>query len=178
MKYSSSEDPCSQDSPLPINALQILFVNFFSDSFPAISYAFETESDVRANKARRTCNNRCGVKNPYPLHRFYWKCRTLTLYLALTKFGFPDAIVRTFIFSSFSLYSLIVAFFLPQSASSNRDLLDFFKPPAYNQRLLRNRSDVGCGLCSIPTTYPKNFRSAAYLASWRFSYSLSLISFS
>ncbi|MEK7655093.1 MAG: HAD-IC family P-type ATPase [Patescibacteria group bacterium] len=96
---------------LPINALQILFVNFFSDSFPAISYAFETESDVHA-RTKRGARAIIDAESKILILfiGFIGSAVLLLLYLALTKFGFPDAIVRTFIFSSFSLYSLIVAF--------------------------------------------------------------------
>ena len=75
---------------LPINALQILFVNFFLGQLSC--YLLRIRNRIRrtrANKARRTCNNRCGVKNPYPLHRFYWKCRTLTFILGINQIRLP-----------------------------------------------------------------------------------------
>ena len=39
--------------PLPLNALQILWVNFFTDSFPAVSYAFEQEPDGLKHKPQK-----------------------------------------------------------------------------------------------------------------------------
>lgn len=36
--------------PAPLNALQILYANFFTDSFPAIGYAFETMDDAGISK--------------------------------------------------------------------------------------------------------------------------------
>ena len=100
--------------PLPLNALQILFVNFFSDSFPAVAFAFESESGTYQNK--RTAA-RSKIIDP--------EMRTLILlvgglgslinfvsYTLLLRLGYPENLVRTFIFATFALYSLIVAFSL------------------------------------------------------------------
>ena len=44
--------------PLPLNALQILYVNFFSDSFPAIAFAFEKgRARSTAARARAVCSS-------------------------------------------------------------------------------------------------------------------------
>ena len=73
---------------LPINALQILFVNFF-DSFPAISYAFETESDVHA-RTKRGARAIIDAESKILILfiGFIGSAVLLLLYLALTKFGF------------------------------------------------------------------------------------------
>src|SRR3989338_6510445 len=42
---------------MPLTALQILFVNFFSDSFPAIAFAFETDVDDIGARPRRLHRN-------------------------------------------------------------------------------------------------------------------------
>mgnify|MGYP001602387490 CR=1 FL=1 len=39
--------------PLPLNALQILYVNFFSDSFPAIAFAFEKDIDGLSSRPHK-----------------------------------------------------------------------------------------------------------------------------
>ena len=98
---------------LPINALQILFVNFFSDSFPAIAFAFESGVDDAAERTGRQpsiFNKKIkililgvGVGTSAIL---------FILYAWLLGRGYQPEIVRTFIFASFSLYSLFAAFAL------------------------------------------------------------------
>ena len=97
---------------LPLNALQILWVNFFTDSFPAVAFAFEKDGSgslVRIKKTKTTLFN--------PLMKFLiifigvsTSALLLVLYLVLLKAGHPENIVRTFIFASFSTYTLFLAF--------------------------------------------------------------------
>ncbi|TAL19816.1 HAD family hydrolase [Patescibacteria group bacterium] len=98
---------------LPLNALQILFVNFFSDSFPAIAFAFETGRGgglrPRARGARlfdakiRFLILVVGTVGSFFLFALYW---------SLLRAGFPGDIVRTFIFGAFATYTLLLAFSL------------------------------------------------------------------
>ncbi len=97
---------------LPLNALQILWVNFFSDSFPAIAYAFEDDkSDYSGKPKKATIFNKevkmlifgIGVITSVFLFGIYW---------SLLKLGFDEAIVRTFIFATFGVYTLLVSFSL------------------------------------------------------------------
>lgn len=98
---------------LPVNALQILLVNLFTDSIPAIAFAFE-ESDSAGRR-------------PHQLGKGFFdeKLRVLifvigvatslllfVLYVGLLRAGFNEAIVRTFIFASLATYSLFVTFSL------------------------------------------------------------------
>ncbi|MEX2144860.1 MAG: HAD-IC family P-type ATPase [Candidatus Spechtbacterales bacterium] len=100
--------------PLPLTALQILYVNFFSDSFPALAFAFEEQYENTKPKKR-------GVKG----HIFDNEVKFMVLvvgtlssaflflmYWFLLKQGFAEDIVRTFIFSVFGIYTLLVAFSL------------------------------------------------------------------
>lgn len=96
---------------LPLNALQILWVNFFSDSFPAVAFAFERNSDVLSQKPRKS-----GQGLFDPLMRFLvltigfsTSILLFVLYFALLKAGFEERLVRTFIFASFGTYTLFVA---------------------------------------------------------------------
>lgn len=99
---------------IPINALQILFINLFSDSFPAIAFAFEDGIDELGNR-------------PYKLHKnlfdremkfFILIIGTISsaflfvLYLVLLKAGFAEELVRTLIFASFASYTLFLTFSL------------------------------------------------------------------
>ncbi|MFA5996710.1 MAG: HAD-IC family P-type ATPase [Candidatus Paceibacterota bacterium] len=100
---------------LPLNALQILWVNFFSDSFPAVAFAFEKNADGRMT--RRPQSIRDGLFDP--VMRFLVIFIGLStsvllffLYWFLLRTGFPEDVVRTFIFASFGSYSLFLAFSL------------------------------------------------------------------
>lgn len=97
--------------PLPLSALQILFVKFFSDIFPAMAFTFEKAGGF----GRST--------TPPKTQLFDKKIRVLTLgrglvastilfgiYFVLVHAGFPPEVVRTFIFVSFSSYILFLAF--------------------------------------------------------------------
>lgn len=96
---------------LPLNALQILWVNFFSDSFPAVAFAFEKDRDGIGSRAHSS-------KTLFdPLTRFLVlvvglssSALLLALYLALLKAGYDEQLVRTFIFACFGSYTLFVAF--------------------------------------------------------------------
>jgi len=98
--------------PLPLSAIQILFNNFVTDSFPAIGLGFEDGLDSLMEKRRRV-----------PLNLFDKEMRFLILvigiptsiilfllYWLLLRLGFDGALVRTFIFAAFSSYSLLLVF--------------------------------------------------------------------
>lgn len=97
--------------PLPLNALQILWVNFFTDSFPAVAFAFEKDSDGLSYKPRKG-----NLKLFDPLMKFLilvigvsTSALLFALYYVLIKLGYDEAIVRTFIFGAFGTYTLLVA---------------------------------------------------------------------
>src|SRR3989344_3800354 len=98
--------------PLPLNALQILWVNFFTDSFPAVSYAFEKEPDGLSHKPLK----RGKIKLFDPVMKFLILAIGLStsallfvIYYVLMQLGYDEAIVRTFIFAAFGTYTLLVA---------------------------------------------------------------------
>lgn len=97
--------------PLPLNALQILWVNFFTDSFPAVAFAFEKEQDALSHKPHDPKRSLFD-----PLMRFLvlvlgiaTSALLFVLYFALMKLGFDEALVRTFTFAAFGTYTLLVA---------------------------------------------------------------------
>lgn len=97
--------------PLPLNALQILYVNFFSDSFPAIAFAFESLQD-KSRIAKK-------IKQP---SMFDKKMKFFILvvggissfilfatYLYLRTTELDESTIKTIIFTSFASYTLILA---------------------------------------------------------------------
>ncbi|MBI2052710.1 MAG: HAD-IC family P-type ATPase [Candidatus Ryanbacteria bacterium] len=113
---------------LPLNALQILWVNFFSDSFPAIAFAFEKDIDGLYPRPRGLFD---------PLMKFLilfvglsTSALLFVLYWFLLRAGFPEDIVRTFIFASFGSYTLFLAFSLRSLEKS------IFQYPIFSNRYL------------------------------------------
>ncbi|MEW5805368.1 MAG: HAD-IC family P-type ATPase [Patescibacteria group bacterium] len=96
--------------PLPINALQILFVNFFADSFPALAFAFENGVD---DHKKRIKQHQILDKEVKTLIFFIGASISLGLFLVywwLLKTGVELSLVKTIVFITFSINSLIVAF--------------------------------------------------------------------
>ena len=101
--------------PLPLSALQILWVNFFSDSFPALAFAFEKNGDdvglVSKKKKLSILAGEVkfliliiGTATSALLFGIYWWLLNFT--------DFEEDTVRTFIFAAFGVYTLFVAFSL------------------------------------------------------------------
>lgn len=136
---------------LPLNALQILWVNFFSDSFPAVAFAFEKDADGRMT--RRPQSIRTGLFDP--LMRFLiifiglsTSAMLFFLYWALLRAGFPEDIVRTFVFASFGSYSLFLAFSLRSLEKS------IFSFSFFSNRYLVGGVGIGIVLLGIAIYVP------------------------
>ncbi|MBI2635220.1 MAG: HAD-IC family P-type ATPase [Parcubacteria group bacterium] len=99
---------------LPINALQILFVNLFSDSFPAIAFAFEDSVDDPGNRPHKLHKNLFDREMKFfiLIIGVLSSAFLFILYLVLLKIGFAEELTRTFIFASFASYALLLAFSL------------------------------------------------------------------
>lgn len=97
---------------LPLNALQILFVNFFSDSFPAVALAFEKGIDGLSSRPRRLDRNLFDPEVRFLLLAIGIPTSALLfgLYYALLKLGFGPELVRTFTFAAFGTYTLLLSF--------------------------------------------------------------------
>ncbi|MSR85122.1 cation-transporting P-type ATPase [Candidatus Uhrbacteria bacterium] len=98
---------------IPINALQILLVNLFADSIPAIAFAFEGGTDSEVTRRRMPAT----LLDPYT--RFLilglgtiGSAFLFVLYVVLGKMGYPMPIVHTFIFAAFATYTLFLSFSL------------------------------------------------------------------
>lgn len=96
---------------LPLNALQILWVNFFADSFPAIAFAFENHFKYLLQKPLK--NERIIDKEMGFLIVAIGVTTSLFLvaiYYLLIKYGLDPELTRTFTFAAFGTYSLFSVF--------------------------------------------------------------------
>lgn len=99
---------------LPFNALQILFANFFLDSFPALAFAFEEGID---NHLIKISGSQKYSKLFDREMKFYIlgigtisSFALFAIYVFLLRSGFSEDLVKTFIFASFSSYTLFLTF--------------------------------------------------------------------
>lgn len=100
--------------PIPLTAIQILYVNFFSDSFPAIGLAFEEISDtkhrIKAKGSKIILNKE--VRFLIFILGLGTSLLLFLLYYALLKLSYDPTLVRTFIFTCFASYTLLISFSL------------------------------------------------------------------
>jgi Ca2+-transporting ATPase len=97
---------------LPLNALQILWVNFFSDSFPAVALAFEGDDNrlrdrsvfIKGKLLNREMKFLIGVVGVVT------SLLLLFLYFYLLSMGFGIQLVKTFIFAAFSVGTFFSVF--------------------------------------------------------------------
>jgi len=98
--------------PIPINALQILYVNIFSDSFPAVAFAFEDNGDYISSEKRR----REGIFSDRYVRFLILVIGVVSstllfaIYYLLLRAGHDENLVRTFIFAAFAMYTLFLVF--------------------------------------------------------------------
>ncbi len=99
---------------MPINALQILFINLFSDSFPAVAFAFEDGIDDPGNHPQKLHKNLFDREMKFfiLIIGVLSSAFLFILYLVLLKIGFAEELTRTFIFASFASYTLFLTFSL------------------------------------------------------------------
>jgi len=99
--------------PLPITALQIIWVNLFTGSLPALAFAFDENMDKEKRKSK--------LKSAHLIFTTHVKVfifgvgimssiLLFLLYGFLLKLGLDIAIVRSIFFVCFSSYILVVAF--------------------------------------------------------------------
>jgi len=106
--------------PLPINALQILWVNFFNDSMPSVALAFEKEPDGLKFKNSKRGRGLIDSEMKFLILVIGVLSSALLfgLYYYLINSGYNGDVVRTFIFASFSVYTLFLAFSVKSLRSS------------------------------------------------------------
>jgi Ca2+-transporting ATPase len=98
--------------PLPLTALQILWVNFFTDSFPGLSLAFEEHLDGFKRQPAKLSRGLFTGEMRFILFINGLVSSTLLFlaYIGLLDRGFDPVVVKTFIFSAFGTYSLFLIF--------------------------------------------------------------------
>lgn len=101
--------------PLPLNALQILWVNFFTDSFPAIAFAFEKDENILTRGIRHE-REKQKEKLFDPMMKFLilvigisTSLLLFAVYYVLLKLGYDIKLIHTFTFAAFGTYTLLVA---------------------------------------------------------------------
>ncbi len=136
---------------LPFNALQILWVNFFTDSFPAVAYAFERDPDNLSRHLRRSKS----TKLFDPLSKFlifslgiFSSAFLFILYYWLMRSGCDEAIIRTFIFASFGTYTLLIAFSV---RSLDKSIWSY---PLFSNRYLNGGVIAGLVLMALSIYHP------------------------
>lgn len=131
---------------MPINALQILFVNFLADSFPAIAFAFEDGIDELGNRPQKLHKNLFDREMKFFILVFgiLSSIFLFVLYLFLLKAGFAEELARTFIFASFASYTLLLTFSLRSLTKS------IFRYNPFSNKPLT--TGVGVGLILIVST--------------------------
>lgn len=95
--------------PLPLSAIQIIWVNFFTGSLPALAFAFEENRDVSTEKSHGEIFSRevryltfgVGVLTSYLL---------FVLYAGLLRYGVELEVARTVLFLSFASYILVISY--------------------------------------------------------------------
>ena len=98
--------------PLPITALQILWINFFSDSLPAIAFAFEDTPDYTKHRPNAQSKKLLDKEMKFLILVIGTISSALlfSAYFTLLKMGFDVEIVKTFTFATLGIYSLLLAF--------------------------------------------------------------------
>lgn len=95
--------------PIPINPLQILWINFFTDSFPGIALAFDDSIDVDRKARPSSTNLLTGeMKFLMVVNGIISSVLLYATYDILLRLDFDPALVRSFIFAALGTYSLFV----------------------------------------------------------------------
>jgi Ca2+-transporting ATPase len=97
---------------LPLNALQILWVNLFTDSFPAVALAFESNKSDIGKKPSSSSTGLFDKEMQFLILVVgtITSVSLLVMYFVLLRMGFPEETVRTFIFMAFGTYTLFLVF--------------------------------------------------------------------
>jgi len=134
---------------LPITALQILFVKFFSDIFPTLAFTFEkidSKSVARLDRKARLLDKTVAI---FTFGRGIVSSSLLfILYVYLLRAGYDEAIVRTFTYASFASYMLFLAFSMRNLEES------IFSYNPFSNHYLTAGVAVGLGMITISLYVP------------------------
>jgi Ca2+-transporting ATPase len=136
--------------PLPLSALQIIWVNFLVEGLPALSFAFEKNRDVEtrgsksAEKSILTDEVRTLVFGLGLLTSF---C-LFGLYASLLGVGLPEDLARSILFLCFASYAVAIAF----SLKSLHQPLSSYSP--FSNRILNIGVGLGAVIIMLSVTVP------------------------
>jgi len=153
--------------PMPLSALQIIWVNMATGSLPALAFAFDEDLDTKITSSAR--------KKPREIFTFETKFLIMVigiltsillffLYYALLRANIDILIAKSIFFVCFAMYVLIIAF-------SFRSLhLPLFSYNPFSNRKLNYSILIGIGLTFMAVTIPF-FQSIFDIAPFPFRYS-------
>lgn len=95
---------------LPLSPLQVIWVNFFTGSIPAIAYAFDTEYVHQVRQRGHTILNRDVVVLSFGIGTLSSFGLLALHYVLITYAGIDSPEGRTFLFACFASYVLFLAF--------------------------------------------------------------------
>ncbi len=134
---------------LPLTALQIIWVNLFTGSLPALAFAYDENLDKGIHKKLfkkellstevKVLSFGLGVFTSFLLFVLYW---------ALLKFGVEIKIARSVFFVCFSVYILIVAFSFRSLHSS------IFSYNPFSNKKLNIAIGIGVGILIATMSVP------------------------
>lgn len=136
--------------PLPLSALQIIWVNFFTESFPALSYAFDQNHERGARNGGQRKNNILNdeVKMLTVGIGTVTSALLFVLYWGLLEYGVPLPEARSLLFVCFASYILAAAFPL-------RSLTEpLFSYPLFENRFLTVSTVLGFAFIISTVTVP------------------------
>lgn len=135
--------------PLPLTAFQILWVNFFSDSFPALAFAFErTIERTGLSRMERGRILDREAKFLVLVVGVFTSALLFALYGILLASGFEVGLVRSFIFAAFGTYSLFLVFPLK---NLEENILSY---PFFTNRLMVFGVGLGIALMAFAIYLP------------------------
>ncbi len=135
--------------PLPLTALHIIWINFFTGSLPALSFAFDDNYDsyyIRKSKTKNIFNKEviiltAGIGTLTSVLLF-------VLYAILLKSNFTFGEVRSLLFACFSLYVVLAAY-------SFRSLYKpIYKYPIFANKILNRSVLFSTGMCAMTLFVP------------------------
>jgi Ca2+-transporting ATPase len=96
--------------PLPLTALQILWINLVSDSFPSLSLAFEKDYGVMKSKPRSEKNMLSGIWKFLIIAGIIAFIAKLLIYLIGMKSNLPIEEIRTMVLTGAIMYELFFVY--------------------------------------------------------------------
>jgi Ca2+-transporting ATPase len=112
---------------LPLTAVQIIWVNLFTGSLPAIAFAFDRQQMRETDATSRTMFDKRVLFLTTAIGIFI-SLLLLGLYLLLLNFGMSVELARTILFACFGSYTLFISF----------SFLDLSRP-IYQYSVLQNK---------------------------------------